>query len=215
MNIGKKYISSKSGPSRNSILIVTPFPTNVNSKRPACLFRQPQFLLAKTITCAGSVHVRRSCSECGLIEKLIIVFHGGKLSERLTRSVIFVLMLVALKFQIERTYVQVSAVKRIKLVAAGAVGAINTAVQLGRFGRQLIQRDFDLFTGRCELGHEFAATIDLDRLDLERHLLLEVLQKREAQSAVKMPKFLSMSNSFGSSETKCHDCIKVTPAVSQ
>ena len=93
------------------------------------------------------------------------------------RSVVVVLMLVAFKFEIERADIQVSTVKRIKLVAAGAIGALDTAVQLGRFGWQHIQRDVQLLTGRFELGHELAAAIDLDRLDLERQLLLEVLQK--------------------------------------
>ena len=51
--------------------------------------------------------MRRLGSECGLIEKLIIVFHGGELSERLMKLVIVELMLVALKFEIERADIQV------------------------------------------------------------------------------------------------------------
>ncbi len=112
-----------------------------------------------------------------MIDKLIIVFHGGELSERLMRSVMVVLMLVAFKFQIERADIQIAAVKRIKLVAAGAIGAFHTTVQFGRSGRQHIQRDVEFLTGGFELGHELAAAIDLDRLDLERQLLLEILQK--------------------------------------
>ena len=69
-----------------------------------------------------------------MIEKLIIVFHGGELSERLMRSVMVVLILVSFKFKIERADIQVSAVERIKLVAAGAIGALDVAVQFGRFG---------------------------------------------------------------------------------
>ncbi len=60
------------------------------------------------------------------------------------RSVMVVLMLVAFKFQIERVDIQGSAVKRKKLVAAGAIGALDAAVQLGRFGWQHIQRDAEL-----------------------------------------------------------------------
>ena len=73
--------------------------------------------------------------------------------------------------------IQVSAVKRIELVAAGAIGALDTAVQLGRSGWQHIEWNVQFLAGCFELGHEFTAAIDLDRLDLERRLLLEILQK--------------------------------------
>ena len=133
--------------------------------------------------------MRQSGSECGLINQLMIVFHGGQWCERLMRLVMVVLMRIAFKFPVERADIEVAAVKRIKLVATGGMGALDAAVQLGRSGWQHIQRNVQLLAGGFELGPELAAAIDLDRLDLERRLLLEVVQKVRgakcvAQSAV-------------------------------
>ena len=92
-------------------------------------------------------------------------------------SVMVVLMLISFKFQVERADIQVAAVKRIELVAAGTIGTFDTTVQFGRSGWQHIERNVQFLAGCFELGHELTAAIDLDRLDLERRLLLEVLQK--------------------------------------
>ena len=108
---------------------------------------------------------------------LIIVFHWGELIERLMRPVMVVLMLIALKFKIERADTHLAIVKRVKLIAAGAIGAFHAAVQLGGFGRQHVKCDAELLTGAFELGHEFTAAVNLNRFNLERCLCDQVVQE--------------------------------------
>src|SRR3970282_2017091 len=55
----------------------------------------------------------------------------------------------------------------IELLAVGAVGPFDPAVELGAAGREFEEENAALLAGRLEVGHELGPTVDLDGTDGE------------------------------------------------
>ena len=71
-------------------------------------------------------------------------FPWVSLIERLVRPVLAGLMLIALKFRIECADFRAAAVKRVELIATGAIGSFHATDQFGRFGQQHVRRNAKL-----------------------------------------------------------------------
>ncbi len=78
---------------------------------------------------------------------------------------------------VEGADAQLAGVELVELVAAGRVGALDAAVIFGASGRQHEQFDAAPLAGGLELGHEFAAAVDLHRLDIERRLADQMVEE--------------------------------------
>ncbi len=113
-----------------------------------------------------------------MVEVFIIRLHGRALSERLMRPIGVVEALEFGQFDVEGADAQLAVVELVELVAADRVGALDAAVIFGASGRQHEQGDAALLAGGLELGHEFAAAVDLHRLDGERRLADQVVKER-------------------------------------
>jgi hypothetical protein len=68
-------------------------------------------------------------------------------------------------------------VDRIELIAPSAVAAFDRAVHLRTFGRKHIEANGLVLAGSLELGHELRSAVDLDGLDLERHVAHELVEE--------------------------------------
>ncbi len=112
-----------------------------------------------------------------MVEVFIIRLHGRCLSERLMRPVGVVEALEFGQLDVQGADAELAGVELVELVAAGGVGALDAAVIFGASGRQHEQGDAAPLAGGLELGHEFAAAVDLHRLDIERRLADQVVQE--------------------------------------
>ncbi len=73
---------------------------------------------------------------------------------------------------IDRRDVEIAVVALPELAPTGAIEAFHAAIEFRRPGWQHEEHESLLLTGRLELRHELTATINLDRLDAHRGLLL-------------------------------------------
>jgi len=64
----------------------------------------------------------------------------------------------------------------IELVTVGAIGPLDSSVELWAPGREDEQLDVSIFTSLLEFGHELAAAVDLDGADGKRHPFLQHIQ---------------------------------------
>ncbi len=112
-----------------------------------------------------------------MFEVFIIRLHGRCLSERLMRPVVVAEALEFGQLDVQGAHAELAVVELVELVSAGRIGALHAAVILGAFGRQHEQGDAALLAGGLELGHEFAAAVDLHRLEVERRLADQVIKE--------------------------------------
>ncbi len=113
-----------------------------------------------------------------MFEVFIIRLHGRALSERLMRPVGVAEALEFGQLDVQGADAQLAGAGLVELVAAGGFGALDAAVIFGASGRQDEQFDAAPPAGGLELGHEFAAAVDLHRLDGERRLADQVVKER-------------------------------------
>ena len=81
------------------------------------------------------------------------------------------------QLDVEGADAQIAVVELVELVAAGGVGALHAAVMLGASGRQHEQFDAALPAGGLEPGRGLAAAVGLHRLEVERRLADQVVEK--------------------------------------
>ncbi len=112
-----------------------------------------------------------------MFEVFIIRLHGRALSERLMRPAGVVEALEFGQLDVQGADAELAGAGLVELVAAGRVGALDAAVIFGASGRQHEQFDAAPLAGGLELGHEFAAAVDLHRLDIERRLADQVVKE--------------------------------------
>ena len=93
---------------------------------------------------------------------------GSQVAQGLMRPGMIVRLLPGPQRRLERRQREIAVVELPELLAMGAVEPFDVAVELGRARGQHEQSQPALLAGRLELGHEFAAAINLEGSDRKR-----------------------------------------------
>ena len=128
----------------------------------------------KKAVCPRPLHFEISSRRCVVLGK---IRHRGLQGKPLVRTPVVVVSLEPLQFPIDRVPGRCAIVGGEHLAPHRAIDPLDTAVVLGRAGRQHRQGEVGIATRLLKAAHEFTAAIHLDRAHRIRRITLQVPQE--------------------------------------